>query len=399
MREEKTDCNQICELLTAYLDGEVTPGEKAYIEAHLTGCPQCRAELGALSATRVSLQSVLKSVAEEVSPSSQAGERVKARLEKKGSWLNGLQRLLTSRTWQVATVTAVVVVIAAVAAIWQFGGVGQAPPAPVPAPSPPPVPTPAPGPTRMVEFERVEPVVFVLGEKVEVTLSFINEASEPRIMSPFPPEINIERPNTQPPDSVVRSFAAGSQEVRLEPGELVTYELVWDQKDDRGQQVAPGWYGVEVTAASRGISETRGGHVRGWATKVLIQPPQGVMERTIELGETRTAAGTTFTLQRLELTATGLKVYAFNTPPDYNLPQGPMLPSPQLMGLHAEAEYRVDDGTVKQTGPSGIRFLDDGMLHTWDNLDPVPSDARELTFTITRLGDWEGPWEFKILLE
>jgi hypothetical protein len=32
-------------------------------------------------------------------------------------------------------------------------------------------------------------------------------------------------------------------------------------------------------------------------------------------------------------------------------------------------------------------------------LDPVPSDARKLTFTITRLGDWEGPWEFHVPLE
>jgi hypothetical protein len=132
---------------------------------------------------------------------------------------------------------------------------------------------------------------------------------------------------------------------------------------------------------------------------MLIQPPQGVMEKTIKVNQSQTVGGITFTLQRLELTDTGLKVYAFNTPPEYSLPQGPMLPPPQLMGLHAEAEYRVDDGTAKQAGLSGIRFLDDGMLHTWDNLDPVPSDARELTFRINKLGDWEGPWEFKIPLE
>ena len=250
-----------------------------------------------------------------------------------------------------------------------------------------------------MEFERVEPVIYDFGETVEITLSFTNEASETRVMSPFPPKINIERPNMQPPESIVRSLPAGTGEIQLEPGETLTYQLVWDQKDDSGQQIPPGWYGIEVTVASRGISETRGAHVRGWATKVLVQPPQGVMERTIELRETRTTAGITFTLQRLELTTTGLKVYAFNMPPDYSLPQGPMLPPPQLMSLHAEAEYSVDGGTVKQTGPSGIRFLDEGMLHTWDNLDPVPSDARQLTFTIRKLGDWEGPWEFKILLE
>jgi anti-sigma factor RsiW len=32
------------ELLSAYLDGEVTPDERAYVEEHLTTCPSCRAE-------------------------------------------------------------------------------------------------------------------------------------------------------------------------------------------------------------------------------------------------------------------------------------------------------------------------------------------------------------------
>ena len=122
MREEEMNCKGICELLTAYLDGEVTPEEKAYIEMHLRGCPQCRTELEALTATQASLRGALKSMAEEVTPSVQAWEKVRARLEKKSSWLDGLHRLLTSKTWQVATVTAAVVLIAVVAVVWQFGG-------------------------------------------------------------------------------------------------------------------------------------------------------------------------------------------------------------------------------------------------------------------------------------
>jgi len=141
MREEEMNCKEICELLTAYLDGEVTLEEKAYIEAHLPGCPECRAESEALSATQDNLRGVLKSMAEEVvSPSAEVWEKVRARLDTdtKGSWLDGLHRLFTGRTWQVATVTAAVAVIAVVAAVWQFGGVGQAPPVPAPAPAPAP---------------------------------------------------------------------------------------------------------------------------------------------------------------------------------------------------------------------------------------------------------------------
>lgn len=217
-------------------------------------------------------------------------------------------------------------------------------------------------------------------------------------MSPFPPKINIERPNVASPDDIICSFQAGAKKIQLEPGETITYDFVWDQRDDDGQQVDFGWYGVEVTVVSRKLSETVEGSVRGWATRVLILPPQGVMEKTIEINQSQTVAGITFVLNRVEMTATGMTVYAFNTPPDYGLPQGPMLPPPQLM-IHAEAEYSLDGIPVKKTGPSGIRFLENGMQHTWDYLDPVPSDAKELVFTITKLGDWEGPWEFKVPLE
>jgi hypothetical protein len=41
----------------------------------------------------------------------------------------------------------------------------------------------------------------------------------------------------------------------------------------------------------------------------------------------------------------------------------------------------------------------EGITLTWDEIEPIPTDALELTFTITRLGEQEGRWEFKIQLE
>jgi hypothetical protein len=77
-------------------------------------------------------------------------------------------------------------------------------------------------------------------------------------------------------------------------------------------QVSPGWYSVEVTLATS----------RGSAYRILVLPPEGVMEKMIEVNQSQTVNGITITLDRVELTATGMKVYAFSTPPDYNLPQG-----------------------------------------------------------------------------
>ena len=264
------------------------------------------------------------------------------------------------------------------------------PPAPASIPTPDRRP-PTPGPSPSVMFDRVPDVISSYGEGAEISLSFTNEASELRTISPFPPEIRIiELPNLRPPDRVVRAFPVGSGERALQPGESVSYLVNWDQKNDSGEQVPPGWYSVEVTLATS----------RGSATRVLVLPPEGVMETTIEVNQSETVNGITITLERVELTATGMKVYAFNIPPDYNLPQGPMLAPPQFMILHAFAEYGVNGGVMKQTFPSGIRFLENGMRHTWgEYLDPVPSDAKELKFTILNLGDYKGPWEFKIPLD
>jgi len=258
------------------------------------------------------------------------------------------------------------------------------------SPATEPNPTPVPGPTPGIIFDRVPDVISPYSKTADINLSFTNEASEPRTISPFPPEIKIiELPDVKPPGIVVRAFPVGNGELVLQPAESASHTVNWDQKNESGEQVTPGWYSVEVT-----LSTSRGSPIR-----VLVLPPEGVMEKIIEVNQSKTVNGITITLERVELTATGMKVYAHNTPPDYNLPQGPMLAPPQFMALHAAAEYSVDGGAAKQAFSSGIRFLENGMQHTWDQyLDPVPQNSRELTFRITKLGDYEGPWEFEIPL-
>jgi hypothetical protein len=252
----------------------------------------------------------------------------------------------------------------------------------------------------LIQANQIPAASYQYGQTIEIKLSFTNKASETCMMSPFPPQINIELASTQ---LIVRSFSAGTQELQLRPSESSEsgeYVLVWDQKDNSGQQVPAGWYAVEVTVVSQKAEETyaRAQVVRSWATKVLVLPPEGAMEKTIEVNQSQTVNGITITLERLELSTQGMKVYAFNTPPDYKLPQGPMLPPPQFM-IHAEAEYSTDGGAVRQAGPSGICILDNGIENIWDNLDAIPKDARELSFRITKLGDWQGSWEFHIALQ
>jgi len=122
---------------------------------------------------------------------------------------------------------------------------------------------------------------------------------------------------------------------------------------------------------------------------------QDVIEKTIQVNESQTVNGITITLERVELAPFAAMFWAFNIPPDYHLPQDRESPPPHLV-LPAEAEYSLDGGPAIKAGPSRFRFYEEGMRHSWKYLDPIPKGTKELTFTITRLGDWEGPWEFHI---
>jgi len=264
-----------------------------------------------------------------------------------------------------------------------------------PSPEPNPVPSPAIMISPIEGDASTDKEAYQAGEDVAIELSFENLTDEVFHLEPFPPQVEIIR--RYPYDETARTFPAGEDSRSLEPGEIVSYTLTWDQLDDQGQPVPYGHYYLEFGRSRRGDDWITIGRHR--YISLLILPEEGVMEKTIEVNESRTVNGITFTLQSIELTATEAKFYAFNVPSDYDLPQGPDLPPPLLMSLHAEAEYSLDGGPSIEAGLSAIRFLDDGMRHTWDMLDPVPKGTKELTFTITKLGDWEGPWEFQVSIE
>jgi hypothetical protein len=127
VKREDVNCKAIRELLVAYLDGETTPADNAFIEEHLAGCPECREELEALSATQGNLRGALKLMADEASPSPQVWEQIKNRLDIKINLLDSLRSLiLTGRLQRLAAVAAIII-IAALVFVWRFGGLGQVP--------------------------------------------------------------------------------------------------------------------------------------------------------------------------------------------------------------------------------------------------------------------------------
>ena len=74
------NCENVQFLLLAYLDGEVTPSERALILAHLSGCTVCQQELDLLSTARGQVRSALQRRAIQAVPSRDAWSRLEARL-------------------------------------------------------------------------------------------------------------------------------------------------------------------------------------------------------------------------------------------------------------------------------------------------------------------------------
>jgi hypothetical protein len=269
---------------------------------------------------------------------------------------------------------------------------------------------------------------YLPGKEIEIELSFQNLSGESLQIAPFPPETRILRPRTHeivedsgldaPPgptptplakqDLAVRIFPAGTGTKSLDPGEAASFVVTWDQRDSHGQQVDYGHYKLmvgEFCAEDRCMT-----HGLSVSVQLLILPPEGVMEKSVEVNESQMVNGITITLERIELTALSASIYALNVPPDYSLPENPVVPGsdlpqgtepapPSMIGLHAQAEYSLDGGPTRNAGRSGIGFREDGMRLSWIMLDPIPKGTKELTFIITKLGDQGGPWKFQVSLE
>jgi len=268
------------------------------------------------------------------------------------------------------------------------------PPAPVPTPSPAPRPAPPPPFERSVTPEDAH---YLPGELIEVRLTITNVSAETITFSPYPPQIRVTP--RMDFDRTLFLVAGGTQPREVSPDETITFDFAWDQKDSQGQQASPGWYAVSF----RDMNITQGdrGTMFHSTARVLIQHPQGAVEKTIDLNQEQTVNGITVTLERIELMVDGARFSAFFIPPAYTPPPaGPGLPPAPVVTARAEYSF---SGVTRNAGTAGFSTKDSGMRLVWGigmhKLDPVPSDATELVFTITQLNDWQGPWEFKVPLE
>jgi len=325
----------------------------------------------------------------------------------------------------------IVLSLLVIVALLVGGCVRSTPPQPVnPSPaseSPPSSQTPTPNPLNLsdpdsfppdmleVEWEASQPE-FLSGEPVEIAISLTNVYDEPIVLN-FPPEVLVlhhDMPgNTE--DWTIRSYPSGTEQSIIEKGQAVTYQFVWDQKGDDGEQVTPGHYFIVVY--ERPVSQSgREGMSLGQEFEVFIQYKQGAMKKTIELNQSQTVSRVplpsedaarftdlTVTLKRVELSEKRTQFLALATLPEYTW-KSPYEHYP-MYWMTADAEY-VFDGTSKDAGCADEEASSEGIWLMWGYVNPrdqVPEDARELTFRVMIRFDepkkWYGPWEFKVPLE
>ena len=313
-------CEAILDLLAAYLEGEVTSEERGRVDAHLSVCQHCRQELAAMSSIQRELRLALKEEAEGVSSSPYAWQKLRTRLSATSnpSFWDNLVSTMNRPLWRAVAASAVILVLA-FAVVLRMGALptsksasapapemksaqapsvaGAMPAAPAPAPTgtPKAVPQTAPtmaadavgakggsgpaGPTGLPSPDYgtllniiVQPAqsAYLSGKDIDVGVTVSNVSSQ-TVTVRLPPEVRIRLSSPAGTVSTVRTIVAGKQYTRLEPGASVSYDVIWDQKDDAGAQVRPGQYYVEVVIDTKLALADQTVESRTVTTAVLIK--------------------------------------------------------------------------------------------------------------------------------
>jgi hypothetical protein len=239
------------------------------------------------------------------------------------------------------------------------------------------------------------------GEPVILNISLVNSGSGSITVMGTPPLMGIR--HTEGSD--FRKYSRSKTAIKLPAGQSYDTKLTWDQKDENGEQVVPGIYiiGVYYLYSTEDNGENFDlSNVKQCTrtAKILIQPPQGTMQKKLYPHNTKQDNGVRATLVSLECNRTK-GVFTF----DVEIPEKEIDLTPRPTGLvpcefsiYPTAQYRIDNGKIKDfqdfywtcdTGPSQVHVVT--MIS-----EPLPADAKNMEIKVTKFGNHEGRWNYYI---
>ena len=259
------------------------------------------------------------------------------------------------------------------------------------------IPTPTPAKPVMLKMPRLQittdlnQAYYYQGQPVEINFIFQNIGNQTIEFETFPPAVTISQYIAINYSVPVRKFPGGTVNKALLPwGETTAFTIVWDQLDEKGQQVPLSYYSVSLDDLN--TSEKIDEVALYESGRLLIGPEDSMLDKTLYLNESKTVNSIKFTLEKVEFTPFGTTIYVIYLPIHY-FPNSP---------TEIYAFYRIDDNVTQGAGKAKIDWLINGMRFTWNKLEPVYKDAKYYTFSITGFNynheNWSDPWEFSFSL-
>ena len=258
-------CEEFSESLSAYLDHELSPSERARLEAHLRDCSGCRQELESLRAVS-RLVSSLPAVEPSEGFSRSLSREIAARRPRR--WLRPIPLFAGDLVPVLAVAAVVLIVVTAALVIPYFTG---------PSPGPRGVEAPA-GPAPTAERAKVSPPA---------------EPSEPALAAAAPEEAPSGRPEVAP-------SAAGRLDLEAPAGERLAERsrreaapaLPPGRADGAADMAAPA--APAMSAAAKAAEQERvGGPAEKKAAVALARAPATAGFHTVVLQSTDIGAGQT----------------------------------------------------------------------------------------------------------
>jgi len=235
--------------------------------------------------------------------------------------------------------------------------------------------------------------VYVSGEPLVVNVTLVNTGPDPITVMGYPPKAGIHYRNANP----FRTFGRSHQTLVLEPGQSLSSQVTWDQKDAGGSPVDPGRYTVAIyylfSENASGSWDASHLNTVSSSTDVMILPRGGAYQGMVAVNESLTQENVTAIFESVSFSNVSWTASVLIQFPDNETYDRLSTCNRSWLEYWFIARYGSDyslDATTPRTFfdtsadcglPGAERFVFTG--------EPVPADVQNISLNITT--EWIDP--------